>query len=114
MNAGAATYLLKEALGAELVPVIREVHSGGKPPLSPEVARQLADRHFQPQLTAREIEVPRLIADRLRNKEIAQELGISDNTAQGHVKSILAKLRVNDRAGAVTLAIRRDILRSSS
>jgi DNA-binding NarL/FixJ family response regulator len=89
--------------------LIREVHSGGRP-IPPDVARKLADHMFQSHLTAREVEVLRLIAEGLRNKEIAGQLSISENTAQGHVKNILAKLKVNDRAGAITAAIRRGII----
>ena len=108
INAGAVTYLLKETLGDDLVPMIREVHSGGRP-IPPDVAQKLTNHMFQSHLTAREVEVLRLVAEGLRNKEIAERLGISANTTQGHLKSILAKLKVNDRAGAVTAALRRGI-----
>ena len=109
LNAGAITYLLKETLGDDLVPMIREVYSGGKP-IPPEVTRKLADRMFQSYLTEREVEVLQLIAKGLRNKEIAEQLAITKNTAQGHVKNILAKLKVNDRSGAIAVAIRRGII----
>jgi len=109
LKAGAATYLLKETLGDELVPIIRQVHSGGGP-IPPDVARKLADRLTQPSLTEREVEVLRLVAEGLRNKEIAQRLGISDQTAQGHVKNILVKLGVNDRTAAVSVGARRGII----
>jgi|SRR5579871_1206124 len=109
LQAGAVTYLLKESLGDDLVPIIREVHAGGGP-IPPHVARKLADRLAQPALTPREVEVLRLVAEGMRNKEIAGELGISEQTAQGHVKNILAKLKVNDRTGAVAVALRRGII----
>ena len=109
LQAGAATYLLKESLGEDLIGIIREVHAGGGP-IPPEVGRKLADRVTQRILTARESEVLRLVAKGMRNKEIAAHLRISDETAQGHVKSILAKLRVQDRTEAVTVAIRRGII----
>jgi two-component system, NarL family, response regulator len=109
LQAGAATYLLKESLGEDLIGIIREVHAGGGP-IPPEVGRKLADRVTQRILTARESEVLRLVAKGMRNKEIAAHLSISDETAQGHVKSILAKLRVQDRTEAVTVAIRRGII----
>lgn len=109
LNAGAITYLLKETLGDDLVPVIRKVHAGGRP-IPPNVARKLTDHMFQSHLTVREVEVLRLIAEGLRNKEIAERLTISENTTQGHVKNILAKLKVNDRAGAITAALRRGII----
>lgn len=109
LHAGAATYLLKESLGEDLIAIIREVHAGGGP-IPAEVGRKLADRVTQPMLTPRELEVLQLVAKGMRNKEIAARLSISDETAQGHVKSILAKLRVQDRTEAVTVAIRRGII----
>ena len=109
LQAGAVTYLLKEALGDNLVPIIREVHAGGGP-ISPEIGRKLADRLSQITLTPREIEVLRLVAEGLRNKEIAASLDISVQTAEFHVKNILAKLGVNDRTKAVTVAVRRGII----
>ena len=110
MRAGAVTYLLKDCLGDDLIPLIREVHAGGGP-ISPDVARKLADRLSRPGLTPREIEVLQLMAQGLRNKEIAGQLGISDQTTQGHVKNILSKLGTHDRTGAVTVALRRGIIR---
>jgi len=109
LQAGAATYLLKDTLGEDLVPIIREVHAGGGP-IPALVGRKLADRVTQPSLTPRELEVTELMAKGLRNKEIAAKLGISEETVQGHVKSILAKLHVQDRTEAVTVAIRRGII----
>lgn len=109
LRAGAATYLLKETLGKDLIPIIREVHSGGGP-IPPHVARKLADRLTQPELTTRELAVLQLMAQGLRNKEIAGRLHITEQTTQGHVKSILGKLRVHDRTEAVTVAIRRGII----
>jgi two-component system NarL family response regulator len=110
LQAGAVTYLLKETLGEDLIPIIREVDAGGGP-IPPYVARKLADRLTQAVLTPREVEVLKLVAAGKRNKEIAGTLGISETTIQGHVKSILAKLNVHDRTEAVTLAIRRAIIR---
>ena len=109
LEAGAATYLLKETLGDHLVATIRQVHAGGGP-IPPEVGRKLADRVSHPALTARELSVLRLIAEGLRNKEIANRLGISEQTAQSHVKNILAKLEVSDRTKAVTVALQRGII----
>ena len=109
LEAGAVTYLLKDTLAEKMVGVIREVAGGGRP-IQPEVAERLTNRMFQPALTNREIEVLRLLARGMRNKEIAGELKISDETAQGHVKNILAKLSVHDRTEAVAVAIRRGIV----
>jgi two-component system NarL family response regulator len=109
LEAGAATYLLKDALSDELVHVIRQVHRGDRP-RSPEVEAQLESRRQQPVLTPREVEVVGLITEGLRNKEIAVTLGISEQTAKVHVKNILAKLRVNDRAAVISVAARRGIV----
>jgi two-component system, NarL family, response regulator len=106
LEAGAVTYLLKDMLGESMTKVIREV-ADGRRPIPPEVAQRLTDRILQPTLTAREMEVLRLIARGLRNKEIAADLRISEETAQGHVKSILSKLSVHDRTEAVAVGIRR-------
>jgi len=109
IEAGAVTYLLKDTVAEKIVGIIREVAGGGRPIL-PEVAQRLTERMFQAALTNREIEVLRLVARGLRNKEIAAELKISDETVQGHVKNILAKLSVHDRTEAVAVAIRRGIV----
>jgi DNA-binding NarL/FixJ family response regulator len=105
-RAGAATYLLKEALSDNLAPIIREVHSGGGT-ISPEVARKLADGLLRSTLTPREIEVLKLVAEGFRNKEIAARLTITQQTVEFHIKNIFAKLGVNDRTRAATVAARR-------
>lgn len=109
LEAGAVTYLLKESLSEELVPIIREVHAGGGP-IPPEVGRKLADRIQRSALTRREIDVLQHVAKGMRNKEIASTLHISEETVQGHVKSILLKLRAQDRTEAVTIGIQRGIV----
>jgi DNA-binding NarL/FixJ family response regulator len=109
LEAGAVTYLLKDMLGDDLVRVVREVHRGERP-IPKEIAARLVGRIGQPSLTAREIEVLHLMAKGSRNKEIAGDLGISEDTVQVHVKNILSKLKVHDRTEAVTIALRRGIL----
>jgi two-component system NarL family response regulator len=109
LKAGAATYLLKDSLGDDLIPIIREVHAGGGT-IPPYVARKVVDRLTQPYLTEREVEVMQLVARGLRNKEIAASLGVSELTCHGHMRSILAKLKVQDRTEAVTVAVRRGII----
>ncbi len=109
LEAGAVTYLLKDMVADKMIGVIREVAAGGRP-IPPEVAQRLTGRMFQTPLTARETEVLRLVARGMRNKEIAGELGISDETVQGHVKNILTKLSVHDRTEAVAVAVRRGIV----
>lgn len=109
LEAGAAAYVLKDALSDHLVNVIRDVHNGARP-IPAELAQRLAARRAQPSLTPREVDVIRLIAQGLRNKEIGVALGISEWTAKVHVKNILAKLKVNDRAAVIQIALRRGII----
>jgi DNA-binding NarL/FixJ family response regulator len=109
LQAGAVTYVLKGVPSAELVRVVREVQAGRRP-MSAAVSTRLAEHVTEPRLTPREVDVLRVMARGFRNKEIATELGISDETVQGHVKSILAKLNVNDRTAAVTVGLRRGII----
>ena len=109
MEAGAATYLLKDTLSDDLVRVVREVHAG-KRPISHDVQLRLAERSAYPSLTRREVEVLDLIAQGLRNKDVAMMLGISNETVQVHVKNIFAKLDVEDRTAAVHVALRRGII----
>jgi len=109
LEAGAVTYLLKDMIAEKMMGVIREVAGGGRP-IMPEVAQRLTGRMFKAALTPRENEVLQLLARGLRNKEIAAELRISEETVQGHVKNILAKLSVHDRTEAVAVAIRRGIV----
>ena len=112
LEAGAATYLLKDMLSDDLLRVVREVHSGSQP-IRPEVEALLAKRVAGSTLTQREVEVIGLVAQGMRNKEIAASLGISEETAQVHVKHILAKLKVKDRSAAITVALRRGIIHLS-
>jgi two-component system, NarL family, response regulator len=110
LQSGAVTFLTKETPDEELVLTIRNVHSGGRP-IPAEIARKLADRLTQSQLTAREVEVLTLVAKGLRNKEIGATLAISEETVQGHMKHILSKMGVNDRTRAAVLAVQRGIIR---
>jgi DNA-binding NarL/FixJ family response regulator len=109
LAAGAATYLLKDTLSDDLITTVREVHAGGHP-LSPDVKARLAARAAQPTLTPREVQVLKLVAKGHRNKEIASLLGISEETVPVHLKSIFAKLKVNERTAAVNVALRRGIV----
>jgi len=109
LAAGATTYLLKDMLTDDLMRVIRGVHAGERE-LLPVVQSRLEERSHRPALTPREIQVTELIGRGLRNKEIAWQLGISEETVQVHVKSILIKLCVNDRTAAVHVATMRGII----
>ena len=108
-QAGATTYLLKDTLSSDLVRVVRAVHAGERP-VVPEVQARLAERATMQTLTSREIEVLQLISQGLRNKEVGAMLGITEGTAQIHVKNIFSKLNVNDRTGAVQVAVRRGLI----
>jgi DNA-binding NarL/FixJ family response regulator len=109
LKAGARGYVLKGHVHKALLDTIRAVHAGQKR-MSPEVAAELADHAGEEELTAREIAVLRLIGVGNSNKEIAAQLGISDETVKSHVTNILEKLGANDRTHAVTTALRRGII----
>ncbi|SDR67798.1 response regulator transcription factor [Opitutus sp. GAS368] len=110
LEAGAHGYVLKSATGEDLIPAIRAV-AAGKRWIPREVATRLKSRNAYEELTAREIDVLNQLARGLANKEIADELKISEYTTKDHLKSILAKLRVADRTQAVTAALSRGIIR---
>lgn len=112
IDAGAATYLLKDMLADDLIRVVREVHAGERP-VSANVQALLSERAGRPTLTPREVQVVELIAQGMRNKEIAVSLGISEETAQVHVRNILGKLKVQDRTAVIQVAVRRGIIHFS-
>jgi DNA-binding NarL/FixJ family response regulator len=109
LEAGAQAYLLKTASDTELVEAVRAVHAGLHR-LSREASDRLREYPVASDLTPREIEVLRLLARGLTNKEIGVELTVSETTAKWFVKNILQKLGVNDRTAAVTEALERGIL----
>jgi len=109
MRAGASGYILKSMHMDELLGVIRTVHAGRRH-ISPEVAARLAEHLGDDDLTARELDVLRLIRDGHRNKQIADQLAISENTVNFHIKNLMDKLQANDRTHAVTIALRRGLL----
>jgi len=109
LQAGARTYLLKTAAREELIDTIRTVHAG-KRCISPAIGARLAERMTHAELTARELDVLKLIANGKSNKEIGSALQIAEVTVKLHVGHILAKLKVNDRTQAATTALQRGIL----
>ena len=109
LKAGAQAYLLKNTLHSELMQTIRAVHAG-KRSLSPEVSFKVAQHVSDQTLTPAEVAVLRLIADGNANKQIADHLGITEDTVKGRVKSILAKLDANDRTHAATIGLKRGII----
>ena len=116
IKAGAQGYLMKDVLPAELVRAIRTVHRG-EAQLDPEIARKLMQEFTNPQpttpkhdLTERELEVLRLIAQGKSNKDISDELVLSEKTVKTHVSNILQKLHLSDRTQAAVYALRQRIV----
>ncbi|MEO3786595.1 response regulator transcription factor [Actinocorallia sp. B10E7] len=123
LKAGATGYLLKEIAIDEVPQAVRAVH-GGQSLISPSMASKLIseftalakrseERQQQvpaPRLTDREMEVLRLVARGLGNREIARELFISENTVKNHIRNILEKLQLHSRMEAVVYAVREKLL----
>ncbi|MGD8472887.1 MAG: response regulator transcription factor [Anaerolineae bacterium] len=116
IKAGALGYILKDTGPDELVRAIRQVHRG-EPTLEPEIARkvlfELAQSSKQPPtpdpLTARELEVLRLIAQGKSNREIAEDLVLAEVTVRTHVSNILSKLHLANRTQAALYALKEGI-----
>ena len=109
LRSGAAGYVLKSMPQDDLLAVIRSVHTG-KRQVPAAVAALLAEHLGEEDLTPRELEVLQLIRDGYKNKQIADQLSISENTVNFHIKNIVDKLDANDRTHAVTIAVRRGLL----
>ena len=109
LKAGAQGYLLKTTFHKELVQTIRAVHAGRKA-LSPEASYEIAEHATDDALTPAEISVLRLIAAGNANKQIADQLSITEETVKSRVKSILSKLGANDRTHAATIGLKRGII----
>ncbi|HEY2469017.1 MAG TPA: response regulator transcription factor [Terracidiphilus sp.] len=109
LRAGALAYILKDVGREMLVQAIRAVH-GGTRWLAPAIRKQFDDRALRQQLTTREIEVLKLLARGLTNREIANVYSISASTVKNHLNSVMAKLEVADRTEAVTFCLSRGIL----
>ena len=117
---GASGYLLKDSSIEEVSQAIRVVHEG-QSLISPSMAIKLLDEFKQmsrsdrqqvpsPRLTDRELEVLKLVAQGLNNREIAKRLFISENTVKNHVRNILEKLQLHSRMEAVMYAVREKLL----
>jgi DNA-binding NarL/FixJ family response regulator len=109
IKAGARGYLLKSALHTELLETIRAVHAGTKS-LSAEASYELAEHAGDDALTPAEVRVLRLIAAGNANKEIAQQLSVSEETVKGQVRNILSKLGAKDRTHAAMIGLKRGII----
>jgi DNA-binding NarL/FixJ family response regulator len=109
LKAGARAYLLKNLLHRELLETIRGVHAGKKA-LSPEASFELAEHAMDDPLTPIEVAILRLVAAGNANKQIADQLSITEDTVKGRIKSILSKLKANDRTQAATIGLKRGII----
>jgi DNA-binding NarL/FixJ family response regulator len=120
IKGGASGYLLKDASTDEVAQAVRVV-ADGQSLISPSMAMKLLDEFKQmsrtdrsqpttPRLTERELEVLRLVAQGLNNREIARQLFISENTVKNHVRNILEKLQLHSRMEAVMYAVREKLL----
>ena len=122
IKAGAMGYLLKEISIEEVAAAIRAVH-GGQSLISPSMASKLLNEFASmikrtddrqqlptPRLTDREMEVLKLVAKGLNNRDIAKQLFISENTVKNHIRNILEKLQLHSRMEAVVYAVREKLL----
>jgi len=110
LKAGAKAYVLKDISAEALVTCIHDVLAG-KTYLAPAAAAKLAEGVMHVHLTPRELTALRLMADGKSNKEIANELGISDRTVKTHLGHLFEKLGVTSRTEAVKVASRRGLVR---
>ena len=116
IQAGATSFLLKDVQPEALIEAIRAAYRG-EVRLNPEAARKLMDKVSHPaaptqgtgELSAREIEVIRLIANGMTNKQIAEQLVISEKTVKTHVSSLLGKLNLNDRTQLAIHALKNNL-----
>jgi DNA-binding NarL/FixJ family response regulator len=109
LQAGARAYLLKNMVYKELIDTIRAVHAGKKT-LSAQASYELAEHATDDPLTKAEIDVLRLIAAGNANKQIADQLLITEETVKGRVRNILSKLGANDRTHAAMIGLKRGII----
>lgn len=124
IKAGAISYVLKDASVEQILEVVRAAHRGEGfiyPTLVPRVLQEFAristrterQRELFQELTRREVEVLELLGQGRRNREIAENLFLSERTVKNHVSSILAKLHVNDRTEAALIAARHGLTREA-
>jgi two-component system NarL family response regulator len=109
LEAGARGYLLKSVRRATLIEAVRAVAAGQRY-LPPATAARLVDAMDAEKLTARELDVLRLLAKGERNREIADALGLAEPTVKIHVNNLLRKLEVKDRTEAAIVALKRGLI----
>ncbi len=118
IRAGASGYLLKDGSTYDQVAEAVRVVAGGQSLISPAMATKLLDEFVQmsrdpvqsTSLTARELEVLRLVARGMSNRDIAKELYISENTVKNHIRNILEKLQMKSRMEAAMYAVRSKLI----
>ena len=108
LSAGACGFVVKEMALDRLLEAIRSVH-GGERYVPPEIATRMNGRVLS-QLSPRELDVLKLVAKGLSNKEIGSELSVVEGTVKVHLTNILAKLGVSDRTQAILTAVKRGII----
>jgi DNA-binding NarL/FixJ family response regulator len=109
LKAGAQAYVLKSLVRTEILNTIRVVYAGEKQ-VQADVAAEMAKHTANALLTAREVEVLKLVASGYANKAISAQLDINEETTKTHIKNILAKLGARDRTHAVSLGLKRGII----
>ena len=109
IQSGAKSYLLKDTPDEQLAETIRAVYAG-KQPLLPKVAERLAARRQRAEISQREMEVLQLLIKGRSNKEIGLALSVCEDTVKAHLKTLFAKLGVQDRTEAAISAIRHGIV----
>lgn len=112
LKAGAMGYLLKNTPQEEIIHAVEMVHQN-QSCIPPNIAKRLSEAIAHEELSQRELEVLRLVADGMTNKAIADRLFISEKTARNHVTNCLFKLGARDRTEAVAVAARRGLIRFS-
>jgi two-component system, NarL family, response regulator len=109
VKAGARGYLSKNASRKEIVAAIRAVNDGGNW-FPPSIEERIRERQSRATLSARELEILRMVAKGLTNREIAQVLAISQYTVRNHINHITDKLNVTDRTEAATVAMQQGVI----
>lgn len=109
LRSGARGYILKTTPPKEIIDIVRRVHAGKKH-IPAEIAAQIAEHLGDEELTDREIEVLLHVAGGNRNRDIAEELFISEETVKVHIRHIMEKLGASDRTEAVAIGLRRGII----
>ena len=109
LKAGARGYLLKDTPRPELLGAIRRVHRG-ETCIPPRISQKLVEKMNRTELTGREVEILKLIAEGESNKVIGDKLGITEGTVKTHVKGVLKKLHVPGRTAAVREAVHQGLI----